>query len=99
MHPRQKSTLTASSSQVTQQDEVPPDACCSCLCASLGCVEEIEDLTSQEERTRGSQDLKAGSAVDEACTAGGTVRPALLDGKADPGIALVGEAGGDDNGC
>ena len=62
-------------------------------------MEGIEDLTSQEERTRGSQDLEAGSAVDEACTAGGTVRPALLDDTADLGNALVGEAGGDGNGC
>lgn len=84
---------------MTQQDGVLPDAYCSCLCASLGCVEGIEDLTSQEERTRGSRDLEAGSAVDEACTAGDTVRPALLDGTADPEIALVGEAGDGDNGC
>jgi len=99
MHPRQKSTSTASSSQVKQLDEALPDACCSCWYVSLVCVEGIEDLTSQEEGTRESWCLEAGSAADEACTAGGTVRPALLDGTAGLGIALVGEAGGDDIDC
>ena len=62
-------------------------------------MEGIEDLTSQEERTQGSQCLEAGSAADEACTAGGTVWPALLDGTAALGTALVGEADGGGNGC
>lgn len=84
---------------MTQQDEVPPGAYYPWWYASLGCAEGIEDLTSQEEHTQGSRCLEAGSAADEACTAGGTVRPALLDGTADPGIALVDEAGGDGNGC
>lgn len=39
------------------------------------------------------------SVADEACTAGGTVRPALLDGTADLGTALVAEVGDDGNGC
>ena len=84
---------------MTQQDEVPQGACCSCRYASLGYGEGIEDLPSQEEHTRGSRCLEAGSAADEACTAGGTVRPALLDGTVDLGTALVGEAGGGGNDC
>jgi len=83
-----------------QQDEVPqPGACCLCRYASLGCAEGIGDQTFQEEGTRGSRCLEAGSAADEACTAGGTVRPALLDGTADLETALVSEAGGDGSGC
>ena len=82
-----------------QRDGVRQGACCLCRYASLVCVEAIEDLTSQVERTRGSRCLGAGSAADEACTAGGTVRPALFDGTADLETALVGKAGGGDNGC
>lgn len=62
-------------------------------------MEGTEDLTFQEEHTRGSRCLEVGSAADEACMAGGTVRPALLDGTVDLGTALVGEAGGGGNDC
>jgi len=82
-----------------QQDEAAPDACCSCQYGSLVCAEGIEDLTFQEEGTRDSWCLEAGSAADEACTADGIVQPALRDDTADLGIAAVGEADGDDNGC
>ena len=76
-----------------------PSACCSCSYASLVCAAGIEDLPFQEEGTQGSWCLEADSAADEACMAGGTVRPALRDDTADLGIAVVGEPGGGGNGC
>ena len=91
--------MTASSWQAMQQDEAVPGACCSCQYVSLVCAEGIEDLTCQEEGTQDSWCLEAGSAADGAYTAGDTVRPALRGDTADLGIAAVGEADGDDNGC
>lgn len=84
---------------MTRQGEAAPDACCSYPYASLVCAEGIEDLTFLEEGIQDSRRLEAGSAADEACTAGGIVRPALRDGTAGLGTAAVGGVVGDDSGC
>lgn len=66
---------------------------------SPGCAEGIEDPTCRWEGIQGTQPLVVGSAADEACTAGGTARPALGDRKAGRDVAVGSEAVDDGGRC
>ena len=62
---------------------------------SLGCAEGTEDPTCRWEGSQGSRLPVAGSAADEACTAGGIARRALGDRTVGLDVAVGDEVDGD----